>query len=158
LKFGDVVTAVASLVVIMPLITLPLYMVLTPALDIYWGGTVTGAISTFLSALIVGYIFAGKILEARRETIAKIAVLSAAIVMVSVMNLAAALPDFGQNLKEMYQEMYPEAVNWSTSEWLAAEMMVIYLDMVLNAVTVFVFGFIGLYVGSMLRRPVKSGK
>jgi hypothetical protein len=158
LKFGDVVTAVASLVVIMVLLMAPLYMVLAPTLGIYLGGTVTGAVSTFLSALIVGYIFAGKILEARRETIAKITVLSAALVMVSVVSLVAALPDFGPNLKEMYQEMYPESVNWSLSEWLTAETMMIYLEMVLNAVTVLVFGFIGLYAGSMLRKPAKSQK
>jgi hypothetical protein len=133
-------------------------MVLTPAFGIYWGGIVTGVVSTFLSALVVGYIFAGKILEARRETIAKIAVLSAALVMVSTVNLVAALPDFGPNLKEIYQEMYPNAVNWSLSEWLAAEMMIIYLEMVLNAVTALVLGFIGLYVGSMLRRPAKGQK
>jgi len=158
LKFGDVVTAAASLVVLMVLIITPLYVVLAPTLGIYWGGIVTGAVSTLLSALVVGYIFAGKILEARRETVAKITVLSAALVMVSVVSLVAALPDFGPNLKEMYQEMYPEAVNWSPSEWLVAEMMMIYLEMVLNAVTVLVLGFIGLYIGSMLRKPVESQK
>jgi hypothetical protein len=54
LKFGDIVAAVASLTVIRVLIMTPLYMVLAPTLGIYWGGIITGAVSTFLSALIVG--------------------------------------------------------------------------------------------------------
>jgi len=91
LKFGDIVTAVASLIVILGLTMLPLYVVLAPTLGVLWGGMVVGAISTLVSSVIVGYIFAGKMLEGRREAIAKIAVLSAALVMVSVMCLIALL-------------------------------------------------------------------
>ena len=156
MKFGDIVTAVASLIVIVGLTMLPLYVVLAPTLGVLWGGMVVGVISTLVSSVIVGYIFAGKMLDGRREAIAKIAVLSAALVMVSVMCLIAAVPDWGPHLNDVFQEMYPEAANWSISEWVAAEITLVYLDMFLNAVITFVVGFVGLYVGSMLRKPSKS--
>jgi len=70
LKFGDIVTAVASLTVIVGLTMLPLYVVLAPTLGFFWGGTVVGVISTLVSSVIVGYIFAGKMLDGRREAIA----------------------------------------------------------------------------------------
>ena len=117
---------------------------------------VVGVISTLVSSAIVGYVFAGKMLDGRKEAIAKTAVLSAALVMVSVMCLIAAVPDWGPHLKDVFQEMYPEAANWSISEWVAAEITLVYLDMFLNAVITFVVGFVGLYVGSMLRKPTQS--
>ena len=58
MKFGDVVTAVASLAVIMVLILVPVEMVLVSALGFYWGQNVSVIVSILLGALIVGYIFA----------------------------------------------------------------------------------------------------
>ena len=154
MKFGDVVTAVASLAVIMVLILVPVEMVLVSALGFYWGQNVSVIVSILLGALIVGYIFAGKIWEAMREAITKIAVLAAVLNMIFTMQLPA-LADWAPMVKETYQEMYP-ATELSTSEWVVWEMMALSLNMLLNAVLMLVLGFIGLYVGSMLRKPEKS--
>ena len=76
MKFGDLVMSVASMAVIFALIVFPLDFVFVSVLG--FGGYEAGVfVSFFLSALIGGYIFAGKIWEARRENIMKITVLRA---------------------------------------------------------------------------------
>ena len=156
MKFGDVVTCVASIALINVLIGVPVENVLVSALGFYWGHTVSMAVSFLLGALIIGYIFAGKIWEARREAITKITVLAAALIMLFAMHLPA-LADWTPMVKETYQEMYP-ATTLSTSEWVIVEMMVLSLNLFVNVVMVLVLVSIGLYVGSMLRKPVKSQK
>jgi len=133
-------------------------MVLVPALGFYWGSNVSVLISVLLSALIGGYIFAGKIWEARREAIAKITVLAAVLVMFFVVIQNAAIgEDFTQWVHETYQEANPTAT-LSTLEWYFVGSMALSSQVFWNVVVVLVLGFIGLYVGSMFRRPVKSGK
>jgi len=158
LKFGDLVTCVASIAVIFALIAGPLDMVLVSALGISrmnnWGYDVSIIVSFLLSALISGYIFAGKLWEARREAITKITVLWAALVMLFAGNFPA-LADWGPMAKEEYLAANPGAT-LSTSEWVTWEMMFLDLFVFLVVVMALVLGFIGLYVGSMLRRPVKS--
>lgn len=132
MKFGDVVTAVASLAVISVLISFPMGMVLFSASDSSWAIGVTGG-STLLSALIVGYIFAGRIWEEdRMEAIAKITVLSAALPIFFV------AMQYGTYIAPWQYAAY-------FNLWVFS-----------NMVIVLVLGFIGLYVGSMLRRPAKS--
>jgi hypothetical protein len=147
-------TAVASATVIMILIVVPVRMVLVPALDFDWGITVSAVISMLLSALIVGYIFAGKIAEARLASIAKITVFSAIVLMFFAVNLSA-LGDWTPVIKEAYQEANP-GTTLSTSEWLAVENIATINSVFLNMVYVLVLGFIGFYVGSRLRKPSKS--
>jgi len=157
LKFGDVVTCVASLTVILVLVDVPIAMVLVPALGFDLGPTVSSAVSMLLSALIGGYIFAGKIWEeARMAAIAKIIVFSAVLIVFYVANIPA-LADWAPTVKEAYLEAHP-GETLSTSEWLAVEQMVLVQVIFINVIFVLVFGFVGLYVGSMLRRPAKSGK
>ena len=161
MRFGDVVMAVASMAVILALIAFPLDMVLFSALGISgmnnWGSIACLIVSLFLSALISGYIFAGKIWEARREAITKITVLWSALVMLVAIIVPATLADWGPQTKEEYQAAYP-GTTLSTSEWVTWQMM--YLDsfMFLVVGIALVLGFIGLYVGSMLRRPAKIEK
>jgi len=161
LKFGDVVTCVASIAVIFALIFAPLDLVLFSALGISgmtnWGYTVSSIVSVFLSALISGYIFAGKIWEARREAITKIAVLWAALVMLFAIIVPAAVADWGPMAKEEYLAENPGAT-LSTSEWVTWEYMSLDMFTFLMVGMALVLGFVGLYVGSMLRRPAKSGK
>lgn len=154
MKFGDVVTAVASLVVVDVLILVPLDLVLVSAVGFYWGVNVSGVVSIFLAALITGYIFAGKIWEARREAIVKITVLTAALVMLFAM-LLPALPAWSPSVREEFQKTF-DTTTLSKSEWLGVEMMALSLNVFVNVVGTLVLGFIGLYVRSMLRRPAKN--
>lgn len=159
MKFGDMVMSVASITVVFALIAFPLEMVFFSALGISgmtsWGYIVSLLVSLFLSALIGGYIFAGKIWEARSEAIAKIAVLWAALVMLFAIIVPGSIADYGLSVKEEYLAANPGAT-LSTFEWVTWEYM--YLDMFsfLMVGMALVLGLIGLYVGSMLRKPKKS--
>jgi hypothetical protein len=66
-----------------------------------------------------------------------------------------ALADWSPAVKEVYLEANP-GTSLSTSEWLNVESMAILQVMFIDVVMVLVFVFIGLYVGSMLRKPSKS--
>ena len=159
LRFGELVICVALMAVILALIAFPLDMVLFSAVGISgmssWGSLGCLIVSLFVSALISGYVFAGKIWESRIGTIAKITVLWAALVMLVAIIVPATLADWGLQTKEEYLVMYPGAT-LSASEWVTWEMMSLDMSMFLVVGLALVLGFIGLYVGSMLRKPKKS--
>ena len=155
MRFEDIVMCVASIAVIFTLILFPLDMVLVSALGLNWI-QLSLIVSFFLSALISGYIFAGKLWEARREAITKVSVLWAALNMLIVLITPAGLADWGSKVKEAYQGQYGTTL--STQEWYCWEIMHQDLSMFSTVGLALLLGFIGLYVGSMLRRPVKSGK
>jgi hypothetical protein len=153
LKFGDVVMAVATAAVIMVLIQFLLGWILVPAMGYFWGINVDAIISIFLATLITGYVFAAKIWESRIKAIAKITILGAAFMMlIAVMQVAALSGDWTAWVKASYTGTTPS----SASEWYAVESMYLSSQVVLNVVLVLVLAFIGLYIGSMLKRPAKS--
>jgi hypothetical protein len=45
---------------------------------------------------------------------------------------------------------------WTTTDWLGYSQLVLVMMAAFNVVFALVFGFIGLYIGSMLRKPKKS--
>jgi hypothetical protein len=159
LKFGDLVICVASTAVVFALIAFPLEMVWLSALGISgmtsWGYILSLRVSLFLSALISGYIFAGKIWEARRESITKIAVLWATLVLLFAIIVPGSIADYGLSVKEEYLAANPGAT-LSTFEWVTWEYMYLDMFMFLMVGMALVLGIIGLYVGSMLRKPSKS--
>jgi len=120
------------------------------------GTNVSATVSLLIAALITGYIFAEKIWEARREALTRITVLTAALVMMMVMFLAS-LPAWAPSVEEEFADMLG-ATPTSTSEWLGIEIMAMFSQAFMNVVGVLALGFIGLYIGSMLRKPVKSQK
>ena len=60
-------------------------------------------------------------------------------------------------VKETYQAANP-AAELSAYEWLMVESTFLGLQVFLNVIIVLVIGFIGLYIGSMLKKPLKSQK
>jgi len=144
LKFSDVIMAVTSAAVILVLIMFPMDIVLVPALGFFWGINVGGVISVLLTALIVGYIFAEKILESRMESITKITVLSAVLFGFFVA-IEAAATDYSAMVKEAYSWASHTAFEWHVVEALSLSGQIFF-----NVVIVLVLGFIGLYVGSRL--------
>lgn len=156
MKFSDVIVAVASLVVLTVLISFPLESVLVTALGFYLGVTTGAVISIFLSAIIVGCIFTAGISESRRNTIAKITVLSGVIMMFSVgLNTAVLGGEFTQYVREMYLEANPTA-ELSIFEWYVIGGIYLGFQIFINMLTVLALGFTGLYVGSILRKPKNS--
>jgi len=159
LKFGDLVICVALMAVVFALIAFPLEMAWLSALGISgmtsWGYILSLIVSLFLSALISGYIFSGKIWEARREAITKIAVLWAALVLLFAIIVPGSIADYGLSVKEEYLAANPGAT-LSTFEWVTWEYMYLDMFMFLMVGMALLLGLIGLYVGSMLRKPKKS--
>jgi hypothetical protein len=153
LKFGDVVICVASIAVISALIHAPLDLMFVSAFGLTLGYTASVVVSFFVSTLIAGYIFAGKIWEARREAILKIAALWASLVIL-ILRFLPAQAQWGLLAQEAYQGQYGTPL--STIEWVHWEIMYLDIFVFIFVVVALVLGLIGLYVGSMLRTPKKA--
>lgn len=155
LKFGDVVTAVASLAVIGMLILLPLVFVLTLALGNFGGFMLGVVVSFLLSAVIVGYICTQKIWEENRtKTIAQITVLFTVLV-VSVSLVENATVEWAPYIRAEYLKANPTATP-SASDWYYIERLELIAEDFIVVVLMLAITFIGLYIGSMLKKPTKS--
>ena len=156
LKFGDVVMAVAVMVVITYLIGWVFGLALIPSsLGSNLGTGVAGVISLIIAGLLVGYAFAGKIQEESRvRAVGKIAVLLAAATVFLVIIVFSGNSYYWANIKENLQTMYSTGT-WSTMDWFAYEQLVMLMNVALNAFVTLVVGFVGLYLGSLLK-PKKS--
>jgi hypothetical protein len=152
LKFGDVITAVASLTVIAILLDFVFLVVFVPV-NSYWGVDIAGWLSTLVASLIVGYVFAAKIQEeSRRGAIASIVVLFTVVLMFAMMASLAVNPYMDMAINEGLESMFSTS-GWTTTDWLGYSQVVLVMMVALNSIFTLVFGFIGLYAGSMLRKP-----
>ena len=123
----------------------------------YWGPDVAGILSILAASLIVGYLYAAKIQEeSRRGAIGRIVVLSTLVLMFATMALFTN-PYASTALDEGLKSMFSTS-GWTTWDWVAYSQLEIVMLVALNVVFALVFSFIGLYVGSMLRKPAKSQK
>jgi len=155
LKFGDVIVAVASLTVVYLLVYVVLSIALVP-MNSAWGLNASFVVSVFVSAIIVGYVFAGKILEESRMTsIGKVVVLFAIVIMFIVLIGAGALGHSSALVDENLRNTYSTG-SWSNSDWVAYEMVALALDMVVNILGALALGFAGLYLGSMRKPSAKT--
>ena len=154
MKFGDIITAVASLVVVYILLFFVLFGAII-TVEPYWGPDIAQIVSVLVASLIVGYVFAGKIKEdSKRRAIGRIVVLSTVVLTLFTMALFTN-PYTGTVMEEEMDKMFSTS-EWTNLDWLAYSQLVMLMIVALNVVFDFVFGFIGLYVGSMLRNPSKS--
>jgi hypothetical protein len=160
LKFGDVITAVASLAVIHTLLEWVLLEAFVPMNPT--GGTahalmaLAGILSILVASLIVGYLFAFKIQEESRwGAIGSIVVLFTVVFMLAAVALIAnplAYPAIKDNLDSMFSTSVTSG--WTNYEWFVATVGVV----ATNVVFALVFSFIGLYAGSMLKPSAKTKK
>jgi len=156
LKFGDMVMAVASIDVIDVMIWFVLGAALIPSIGSSWGMNSAGIISMLIAALVVGYVLAGKIQEESRiRAVGKISVLSAWVIAFFVVISAAANPYYKDWVDETLRSMYATTA-WTTTDWYVYGQLALMVNVVLNVVLVLILTFIGLYAGSMLRKPTKS--
>lgn len=156
MRFGDVVTAVASLFLVTVLISYPLETVLISILGLYLGPLIGASVSVLLGALIIGYVFSGRTENGRKEVIAKISILFTVLMVFSiVLNNAVLGQDFTKWFHEIYRESNPTA-SLTTFEWFLAGGLFIGSQMFMNTIVLFLFSLIGLFAGSMLRKPKKT--
>jgi hypothetical protein len=154
LKFGDVIIAVASMTVVLWLVDTVLSFALVP-MNPAWGGYVADVVSALVSPLIVGYVFAGKIREeSRMASICKLVVLFAVATMLIIMIWGADIGHYNAMVDENLTNTYGKTTtsSWTNSVWVAYESMMLNMVVALYIVIALVFGFIGLYLGSM-RKP-----
>jgi hypothetical protein len=156
LKFGNVILAVATFAVIDVLIYFVLGIVLIPSIGSYWGLNSSFILSVLVAGLVVGCVFAGKIQEESRiRAVGKIAVLIGAVESAAVMLIASANSYISASINETLQSMYSTGA-WTTTDWSVYTQLAIAELVALNVVLALVLSFIGLYAGSMLRKPQKS--
>jgi hypothetical protein len=155
LKFGDVIIAVASLFVVAWMINTLLDFVLIPASTSY-GGDVAYILSVLISAPIVGYVFAGKMREeSRMASIGKVVVLFA-VLMIFVMTMGAMAKHYPLFIDDQLSNMYNNTISWTNAQWFWYETMYLMLVATVYAVFSLLFGFIGLYLGSMRKPSAKT--
>jgi hypothetical protein len=155
LKFGDVITAVASLVVVELLVASVLNLALVPISSIL-GVDVAAIVSFLVSGLVVGYVFAGKIREESRMTsIGKVVVLGAVLVMFVALIGPGAIGHYSDMVDENLKNTYSTG-SWTNTDWFAYEHMALLELPAVLTVFALVFGFIGLYLGSMRKPSAKT--
>jgi len=152
LKFGDVVMATASAFVIYCLLYAALALVL---ISVDWGLYAAAYVSPLLAAVVVGYAFAGKIREESRiRSIGKIVVLLTVLVLFiywTSYSIGHTMAFIDESLRDMFS-----TGSWTTKDWVIYETMYVSVNTAAVAVFAAVLDFIGLYAGSMLRKPKKS--
>ena len=154
MKIGDVIVAVASLAVIYIVLDFALFAVVINV-NTYWGPDISTIISVLVASLIVGYMFAGKIKEdSKIGAIGRIVVLSTLVLTFYTMAYFAN-PYIGTSVQESLESMFSTS-GWTTWDWVAYSQLLMAMVVVLTVVFDLVFGFVGLYAGSMLRKPKKS--
>ena len=156
MRFGDVITAAALLFLVTVLISYPLEIVLISVLGLHSGPPIGASISVFLGALIIGYVFSGRITDSRKEAIVKISVLFTVLMLFSiVLNNAVLGEDFTKWVHESYQESNPTA-SLTTFEWFMVGGLFIGSQMFMNGIVLFLLSLIGLFIGSMVRKKTKT--
>ena len=152
MKFGDIVTAVASLFLITILISYPLEILLISFLGLAIAPTVGAIISVLIGAMIIGYIFSKKIANGNRWVIMKISVLFTVLMLFSIVLNNAVLGNyFSEWIQETHMESNPSAT-LSNFEWFLLGGLFIGSQMFMNAIVLLVFSLAGLLIGSKLRK------
>ena len=156
MKFGEMITAVASLAVVYILLFSGLFGVMI-TVNTYGGLDIATIISVLVASLIVGYVFAGKIKEESRiGAIGRIVVLSTVVLTLFTMALLTN-PYVGTVIEETLESMFSTSV-WTTLDWITYSQLLMLMIVALNVVFDLVFGFVELYAGSMLRKATKKVK
>jgi TctA family transporter len=148
LKFSDVIIAAALLFVVGLVLSALLFVPFIPLKN--YMSSVASIIAGLIASIIVGYLFAVQIREeSRLRAIGSIVLLAVAGVMIFLVGWSAnplASPAF----KDAMQSMFNTS-GWTDYDWFGYTAFAMALDIIIFVVV----GFVGLYVGSMLK-PKKT--
>jgi general stress protein CsbA len=115
------------------------------------GDVLSYIISYLVVSLVVGYVFALKIQqESRIRAVLSITVLTS-FLAIFFFAIWIASPFGSPWFKDSLSSLYNTS-GWTDYQWSAYTALTVSFDVVVG----FVFGFIGLYAGSMLRKPKKT--
>jgi hypothetical protein len=151
LKFSDVIIATVSLVLVGFILDTFLMVAFGSLNPNSTSDTLAFVIAVLVASLVVGYVFALKIQEESRiRATGVIVVLSAftlLIFLAIVMANGFAYPWFKDSLKSMFNTS-----GWTDYDWNAYAAFMVSVQVIMAVVII----FIGVYAGSMLRKPKKS--
>ena len=113
--------------------------------------------SLLVAGIVVGYVFGGKITEesSRIRSIGKIAVLLAVWTIFVSMIMYGSVGHYNAFVDEGLQSSFSTS-SWTTGDWFYFEALVLIVNTALNGVLTLALGFVGLYAGSMMKKPEKS--
>jgi uncharacterized membrane protein len=153
LKFGDVIIATASIVFLALVFDAVLMVAFAPLNSPTTSDMLATIISSLVVSLIVGYVFALRIQEESRiRAIGSITVLGA-IAVLFFMAIWIASPFESPWFKESLNNMYNTS-GWTNYDWAAYTAF----NVSVIATLVAIVSLIGLYIGSMLRKPSAKTK
>jgi len=148
LKFSDMIMVAALLFVVGLLLDSFLFVPFASLKGA--GGWVASAIAVLLVSIIVGYLFAVKIKEeSTLRAIGSIVLLATVAFMIFLVGWSAN-PLASPAMKDSLQSTFSTGA-WTDYDWYAYTAFMMGLDLVIFAV----LGFVGLYLGSMLK-PKKT--
>jgi len=130
-------------------------LLLTPALGEYTAFETSGFVAFILGPIIVGYIYAKQIREENRtRTVLKIAVLVAFAAMFMVL-LDDAAVEWAPYYRAEYLKTHPTAQP-TAFEWYNIQLAGLTMETFAAAAAMLIFTFIGLYIGSQLKKTTKT--
>ena len=153
MKTGDILIVVATMAVVVAFISYALDLVFVPALGLINGYLASYVVYGVVSALVAGIVFAGKIQEARKEAIAKITVVWG-LFWYLLANIFSAYSAAGTYTTQSYTGQY--GTNLSAIQWFYWQFMSTDMGALKVVGAAVVTAVVGLYVGSMLRKPKKT--
>ena len=151
MKFSDVIIATAALVLFALILDAILQVAFVPLKPNTTSEWLSFIISILVVSLVVGYVFALNIQqESRVKAVLGIAVLTS-LLTIFFFAIWIASP-FGS---PWFKDSLSSAINtsgWTDYQWSAYTALLVSLDVLIS----FVLSFIGLYAGSMLKKPKKT--
>jgi hypothetical protein len=156
LKFGEIITAVALGVVAFVFVEWVLAIALVPTVGYSWGLNVAVIVSVFIAMLAVGYVFAGQIKEDRLGSIGRILVLSVVVLIFAAMIGFSANGSYSTYVQDNLRSMYSDTGSWTSAQWFTYGQLMLIGNLAFNAGLGLVFGFLGLYAGSMRKPSAKT--
>jgi len=130
-------------------------LALTPALGEYNAFEISGFVVFILGPIITGYIFAKQIREENRtKTILKIAVLVAVLAMFTVL-IEDAIVEWVPYYRAEYLKANPSATP-TAFDWYNIQLSALSQEVFAAVALMLAFTFIGLYIGSTLRKTTKT--
>lgn len=130
-------------------------LALTPALGSYNAFELSGFVVFLLGPIITGYIYAKQIREeSRTRTILKIAVLVAFVAMFMVL-FDDAVVEWAPYYRAEYLKTNPTATP-TEFEWYNIQLSALTAETFAATAAMLAFTFIGLYIGSTLKKTTKT--
>jgi hypothetical protein len=153
LKFSDVIIATVSLVLVGLILDAFLMVAFAPLNSNQMSDTLAFVIAFLVASLVVGYVFALTIQEESRIRATGVIVVLSAFTLLIFFSIWFANPFATPWLRDSMNSTFNTS-GWTDYDWSAYSAL---MGSVL-VITGLVVSFIGLYVGSMLRKPSAKTK